>query len=80
MNLNQSLLDELGVSSPELENFIHTARENGALGAKLCGAGKGGCMVALAESPEHAEEISKKLLEAGAQQTFVTTLKKENGK
>ncbi|MBD3289091.1 mevalonate kinase [candidate division KSB1 bacterium] len=80
MNLNQSLLDELGVSSPELEHLIHTALENGALGAKLCGAGKGGCMVALADSIEHAEKISVKLSEAGAKQTFVTTLKRGNGK
>lgn len=75
MNLNQSLLDELGVSSPELDHLIHESHENGALGAKLCGAGKGGCMVALAESLGMAGDISEKLIQAGARQTFVTTLK-----
>ena len=80
INLNQSLLDELGVSSPELDHLIHQSLENGALGAKLCGAGKGGCMVALAESLEKADKISEKLIEAGAKQTFVTTLKGVNKK
>jgi D-glycero-alpha-D-manno-heptose-7-phosphate kinase len=33
------------VSSPELETIITSAREAGALSAKVCGAGGGGCMV-----------------------------------
>ncbi len=80
MNLNQSLLDELGVSSPELEHLIRQSLENGALGAKLCGAGKGGCMVALAESRAKAGKIADKLIQAGAKQTFLTTLKGVNKK
>lgn len=47
MDINQGLLNALGVSSPELENLIFTARKNGAYGAKLTGAGGGGCMFAL---------------------------------
>jgi len=33
------------VSSPELEAIIASARKAGALSAKVCGAGGGGCMV-----------------------------------
>jgi len=33
----------------KLEILCHTARKNGALGAKLTGAGGGGCIIALSE-------------------------------
>lgn len=47
MDVNQALLAALGVSSKELEKLIRAARAAGALGAKLTGAGGGGCMIAL---------------------------------
>ena len=47
MNLNHGLLAALGVSTARLDAAVHTARTAGALGAKLTGAGGGGCMVAL---------------------------------
>lgn len=49
MNENQYLLEKMGVSSPSLENLISTARNAGALGAKLSGAGKGGNIIALVD-------------------------------
>jgi len=50
MNLNQGFLEKLGVGSARLSAMINAAREAGALGAKLSGAGKGDCMIALAAS------------------------------
>jgi len=50
MNLNHGLLSAIGVSTPQLDALVHAARRNGALGAKLTGAGGGGCMIALAEA------------------------------
>lgn len=47
MNLNHGLLSALGVSTARLDTAVHAARTAGALGAKLTGAGGGGCMVAL---------------------------------
>ncbi len=52
MNFNQGLLYALGVSSSELEELIWLSRENGALGAKISGAGGGGCVVILHEDPD----------------------------
>jgi mevalonate kinase len=49
MNLNHGLLEAIGVSTMKLEILCHTSRNNGALGAKLTGAGGGGCMIALSE-------------------------------
>jgi mevalonate kinase len=47
MNLNQMLLSGLFLSTPEIERACAVAREAGALGAKLTGAGGGGAVIAL---------------------------------
>jgi mevalonate kinase len=47
MNENHRLLQEIGVSSKELDMLVDLARKQGAFGAKLTGGGGGGCMVAL---------------------------------
>jgi len=58
MNKNQLLLQEIGVSSEELENLIRLAMSNGAYGAKLTGTGKGGYMVALTPSKEIQDRVA----------------------
>ncbi|GAB3313136.1 mevalonate kinase [Haloplanus salinarum] len=52
MNFNHGLLESLGVSSRSLDSMVWAAREAGAHGAKLTGAGGGGCIVALDPTPE----------------------------
>lgn len=47
LNLNQLILERIGVSCPELETLIEAALGAGALGAKLSGSGGGGVMFAL---------------------------------
>ncbi len=47
MNFNHGLLSALGVSARSLDAMVWAAREADALGAKLTGAGGGGCIVAL---------------------------------
>jgi len=49
-----SLRDDYEVSVPELDTFVETARNAGALGARLTGAGFGGCAIALIASPATA--------------------------
>lgn len=44
-----SLRDDYAVSTPELDAFVTLAREAGTLGARLTGAGFGGCAIALIE-------------------------------
>ncbi len=48
-NLAHGMLSALGASTIEIEVLVHKARMAGALGAKLTGAGGGGCIIALAE-------------------------------
>lgn len=54
MNFNHGLLEALGVSSRSLDAMVWAAREAGAEGAKLTGAGGGGCIVALDPTDETA--------------------------
>ena len=70
MNKNQEFLRALGVSSVELEQLIHTAINSGAYGAKLTGAGGGGCMIALSDKPD---KIKAALDNAGAEAFVVKT-------
>jgi len=50
MDFNHGLLAALGVSSRSLDTMVWAARDAGAVGAKLTGAGGGGCIVALDET------------------------------
>jgi mevalonate kinase len=49
MSRNHQLLVDLGVSTPALDQAVRVAQQAGALGAKLTGAGGGGCAVALVD-------------------------------
>jgi mevalonate kinase len=71
MDENQRILRAIGVSSPELDRLLTAAREAGATGAKLCGAGLGGNMVALADAAT-AEAVATALWHAGAVNSIVT--------
>jgi mevalonate kinase len=73
MEMNQMLLAGLMLSTPEIEQLCAIARERGSLGAKLTGAGGGGCVVALAPSNAIAEQITSAWQKAGFQ-GFVTTV------
>jgi mevalonate kinase len=64
MNINHALLCGLGISDESLEWLINAARKAGALGAKLTGAGGGGCMIALAEN-ERLKQVLEAIQTAG---------------
>lgn len=71
MDENQALLRSLGVSSPQLDGLVKAAKEAGALGAKLSGAGRGGCVIALIE--ERSREVVMTALEReGARRVIMT--------
>ncbi|MBE9479212.1 MAG: mevalonate kinase, partial [Chloroflexi bacterium] len=63
MDQNQTLLEDMGLSSFELQRLVIAARKAGALGAKLSGAGMGGIMLALVE-PDTAQIIETALRKA----------------
>ena len=55
MNQNHAALQELGVSTHELDNLCLALLDHGALGAKLTGSGGGGCAIALFEERSVAD-------------------------
>ena len=59
------LLAALRVSTAELEALVHAARDAGAVGAKLTGAGGGGAVIALA--PGHERDVLRRWSETGFQ-------------
>ena len=61
MDFNEGLLAALGVEGQKLADMIYAAREAGAYGAKLSGAGMGDCMIAL--SPSQNKLAVKKAVE-----------------
>lgn len=67
MNQNHTLLQQIGVSCPELDLLVDLARNNGALGAKLTGTGKGGYMVALTPTKVLQERVARAMEKKGFQ-------------
>jgi galactokinase len=52
-----SLRDDFAVSTPELDAVVAAAHQTGALGARLTGAGFGGCAIALVADPAALEDL-----------------------
>ena len=72
MDMNHALLDAVGVGHPALSKLVLAARAAGAFGAKLTGAGGGGCMIAL--SPKTGKNRIAGALDGAGGRAFVTSL------
>jgi mevalonate kinase len=74
MDQNHALLRELGVSSPELDRLVAAARDGGALGAKMSGAGWGGNVIVLVDESTSGQ-IDMLLRLAGAVHVIITQVR-----
>jgi len=79
LDANHRLLQQIGVSHPQLDRLVDTARQAGAWGAKLSGGGLGGNMIALV-NPAGADAVAAALSAAGAVRTWITQVKAGLGK
>lgn len=70
LNSAQDELIKLGVSDSGIDSLVQVARDAGALGAKLTGGGRGGCIIALAKDASHASALAQVLRTAGANETW----------
>ena len=70
MTYNHYYLSRFGISTPELDQLVKAAWLAGALGAKLTGGGLGGCVIALAATPEVADKVADAMRINGAKQTW----------
>ncbi|MFT5357843.1 MAG: mevalonate kinase [Polyangiales bacterium] len=59
MSMNQTLLSGLMLSTERIEDLCRAAESAESLGAKLTGAGAGGCVIALGQDMDHARAIQK---------------------
>ena len=73
MGENHMALQQLGVSCPELDRLVNSAMAAGALGAKLCGSGQGGNMVAIAREAD-LNKIKDALMASGAVRALIATV------
>ncbi|MBI5882324.1 MAG: mevalonate kinase [Elusimicrobia bacterium] len=80
MTENHRLLGRLGVSTQELDRLARAARTAGSLGAKLCGAGRGGCVAALARDADSAQAVAGALLASGAKKAFTARIAAPSGR
>jgi len=65
MNENHRLLQEICVSSKELDLLVDLTRKQRAFGAKLTGGGGGGCMVALTPGKDLQGKVASAIKTAG---------------
>ncbi|MFX1339520.1 MAG: mevalonate kinase [Promethearchaeota archaeon] len=65
MNQNHKLLQNITVSGEINDRLVDIALNNGALGAKMTGTGRGGLVIALAESEEIQGKIAKAIEKEG---------------
>ncbi len=65
MNQNHRLLQDITVSSELNDLLVNLARNNGAIGAKLTGTGRGGLVIALAPDAQTQEQIAKSIEKEG---------------
>ncbi len=73
MDGNQWLLQQMGVSSPEINSLVQAARRAGALGAKLSGAGRGGNVIALV-AEDKQEAVADALRQAAAKNVIAASV------
>jgi mevalonate kinase len=78
MDMNHALLDALGVGHPALTRLVLAARSAGAFGAKLTGAGGGGCMVAVC--PKGLKQRVAKAIESCNARAIVTGIDTEGAR
>ena len=67
MNENHKLLQQIEVSSRELDFLVKLARDQGAYGAKLTGGGLGGNMIALTPNNDIQERVANAFEKEGFQ-------------
>jgi len=73
LNQNHGILQKIGVSCHALDTLVTTAIDSGAYGAKLCGGGDGGNMIALV-SEKTIEKVRAALIVAGAVRVITTNI------
>jgi mevalonate kinase len=80
MNENHKLLQQIEVSTRELDFLVNIAREHGAYGSKLTGGGLGGNIIALTPGKDLQEEVANAIEKEGFQtlKTVIGASRRDN--
>jgi mevalonate kinase len=78
MDMNHALLEALGVGHPQISKIVLAARAEGAFGAKITGAGGGGCMVSLC--PKHLKQRVANAIEVCDARAIMTGIDTEGAR
>lgn len=73
-NEAQKNLSALNVSNSEIDNLIELANNNGSLGTKITGGGRGGCIIAVIKTELQAQMLSEILENSTAIKTWIQPL------
>lgn len=73
MDRNHSLIREMTLSCKEAEEIIETAKENGAIGGKITGTGRGGYTILLTPDKEVQDKVAR-AIESKGYRTMKTTI------
>jgi len=71
---NHEILRKIGVSSQSLDRLVQASLKAGALGAKLTGAGGGGCIIALTE--KDAQQVVADAIQEAGGKTYIVEIDK----
>lgn len=74
MSDSHYILRQLSVSNELLDHAVYLAIHNGALGAKLTGGGRGGCLLVLTNTLTTAQQIQEQLAKLGIKKTWLQGL------
>ena len=61
MNRNFQIIQELGGSGDDIDRLVQDSHKNGAMAAKLAGAGMGGTVIALCDNPTELQQRLTKI-------------------
>jgi len=69
----QTILQQLKISNSFLDELVDLANHAGALGTKITGGGRGGCLIALAANKTQAQKIAQ-AVKGSAHQVWIQAL------
>lgn len=69
----QTILQQLKISNSFLDELVDLANQAGALGTKITGGGRGGCLIALAANKTQAQKIAQ-AVKGSAHQVWIQAL------
>ena len=77
MNIHHSFLkNDLKITTPEIDDMISIATDNGSIGSKIVGSGGGGSIICLSQDQSCSLKIVNELKKYGVKDAFIANMGK----